>query len=350
MSIAKAAAAAAGIVAAMVVGVPVLVVAAAAGSNTDLGLRVGSVCATTGPIRGLDPAAARNARVVAAVAAARGGRRAAVIAVMTGLTESGLHVLANTDDPASLRRPHQGVGSDHDSLGIFQQRASWGTAAQRMDPVVSTNLFLDRLLAIGGWRRLAPWVAAQAVQRSAYADGSNYRAHLAQAVQITDLIAADAAGLDCDGGGTGDPPDGPVGPYGLPESYTIPPGTTPQAGQAVRFALAQLGLPYVYGAEGPSAYDCSGLTQAAWAAAGVVIPRTTGGQVHAGAATTAGDLAPGDLVFIAGSHGTLASPRHVGLYLGRGLVVQAPHTGDVVSVVTYDSFVSAGVAALRHIR
>ena len=69
---------------------------------------------------------------------------------------------------AAPRIRAQGVGYDHDSLGIFQQRPSWGTAAQRMDPVASTNLFLDALLRLPGWDTIDPWVAAQRVQRSAF--------------------------------------------------------------------------------------------------------------------------------------------------------------------------------------
>ena len=145
--------------------------------NRPAAMLAGSVCRTSGSLPGLSDAAAANARTVAATALNRGGRRAALIALMTGLTESGLRVLANPNDPAGSLYPHQGVGYDHDSLGIFQQRPSWGSAAQRMDPVVSTNLFLDRLLSMPGWRSLAPWQAAQAVQASAFADGSNYRQH-----------------------------------------------------------------------------------------------------------------------------------------------------------------------------
>ena len=100
-------------------------------NNSTPGLTGGSVCATSGPLAGMSAAQAQNARVVAATASARAGDRAALIAVMTGLAESGLRVLANPNDPSGNQLPNQGVGHDHDSLGIFQQRASWGTAEQR---------------------------------------------------------------------------------------------------------------------------------------------------------------------------------------------------------------------------
>jgi cell wall-associated NlpC family hydrolase len=89
--------------------------------------------------------------------------------------------------------------------------------------------------------------------------------------------------------------------------------------------------------------------QAAWSTAGIQLTRTTYTQVDDGRSTTEANLSPGDLVFTPGSMGTLASPRHVGMFIGHGLVVQAPATGDVVKVVTYESFVSDGLSEIRHI-
>ena len=65
-------------------------------------------------------------------------------------------------------------------------------------------------------------------------------------------------------------------------------------------------------------------------------------------ATTVSLLSPGDLVLTPGSDGTLASPGHVAMFIGRGLVVEAPHTGDVVKVVTYASLTSGGITGRRH--
>jgi cell wall-associated NlpC family hydrolase len=318
-------------------------------ATAQTGLISGSVCATSGPIAGIQDAAAANGRVVAAVAVARGGDQAAVIALITGLAESGLRVLANPNDPAGNAYPSQGVGSDHASLGIFQQQPWWGTAPARMEPVASTNIFLDHLLAIPNWQAAPPWLAAQQVQTSAFSDGSNYHAQMDLAVSILNAVKTDSATLKCGGSGHGQPPNGFVGQYGLPASYTVPEGTSPTAAAAVTSALTELGKPYIFGASGPAAYDCSGLMVAAWADGGHALSRTTYSQINDGTATAQARLSPGDLVLTPGSDGTLASPGHVGMFIGHGLVVEAPHTGDVVKVVTYTSLSSAGVSALRHI-
>ena len=79
------------------------------------------------------------------------------------------------------------------------------------------------------------------------------------------------------------------------------------------------------------------------------MPHYTGDQWQAGTATDVHALAAGDLVLTPGSDGTLANPQHVGMYIGEGLVVEAPQTGDVVKVVTFSSFVSDGLSGLRHL-
>jgi cell wall-associated NlpC family hydrolase len=343
--------AAAGIAATSVTGLTglLLLIGGVGDATAHTGLLAGSACATSGPIAGISDAEAANGRVVAAVSVARGGDQAALIALMVGLTESGLRVLTNPNDPAGNAFPHDAVGSDHASLGIFQQQPWWGTAAQRMEPVASTNLFLDRLLSVPHWQTAPPWQAAQSVQASAFSDGSNFRAQLDPAMSILNAVKAGSAALKCGGSGIGQPPSGPTGPHGLPAGYTIPAGTLPAARAAVTFALGELGKPYVFGATGPAAYDCSGLMVAAWATAGHTLSRTTTTQLRDGTATSQAQLSPGDLVLTPGSGGTLASPGHVAMFIGNGLVVEAPHTGDVVKVVTYPSLTGQGVSALRHI-
>jgi cell wall-associated NlpC family hydrolase len=108
------------------------------------------------------------------------------------------------------------------------------------------------------------------------------------------------------------------------------------AARAVGFALAQLGKPYVWGAAGPGAYDCSGLVYAAYASAGVRIARTTFGWRHDGPQVPLTSIEPGDLLFSAGSDGTNTDPGHVVMYLGGGQVVQAPQAGQPVQTGPLD--------------
>ena len=101
-------------------------------------------------------------------------------------------------------------------------------------------------------------------------------------------------------------------------TYTGP--TSTQAGKGVAFAYAQLGKPYQWGATGPGSYDCSGLVQAAWAAAGVAIPRDTYQQWAALPHIATSAIAPGDLLYYDGI-------GHVAMYVGGGYIIDAPQTG-----------------------
>ncbi|MFD3499361.1 NlpC/P60 family protein [Streptomyces sp. NPDC058676] len=97
-----------------------------------------------------------------------------------------------------------------------------------------------------------------------------------------------------------------------------------KAEKALAFARAQIGKPYVWGATGPESYDCSGLTQAAWKAAGVDIPRVTYDQVNAGTTVSLSAAQPGDLVFF------YDDLSHVGMYIGNGMMIHAPKPGAYV--------------------
>jgi len=96
---------------------------------------------------------------------------------------------------------------------------------------------------------------------------------------------------------------------------------------AVRTACQQVGDPYVWGAVGPNSFDCSGLTQYAWKAAGVYLTHYTGAQMNEGRSVSRSEARPGDLVFYEG---------HVGLYIGNGLMVHAPREGKPVQVASID--------------
>ncbi|OKJ21011.1 hypothetical protein AMK21_13920 [Streptomyces sp. CB00316] len=109
-----------------------------------------------------------------------------------------------------------------------------------------------------------------------------------------------------------------------------------RAARAVSFAHGAIGKPYVWGATGPNAFDCSGLTQAAWKAAGVSLPRTTYTQINAGQRVSRSELAPGDLVFF------YSGISHVGLYIGGGQMIHAPRPGAPVRIAPVDHMPFAG--------
>src|SRR5262249_51044823 len=107
------------------------------------------------------------------------------------------------------------------------------------------------------------------------------------------------------------------------------------ASVAITFASQQLGKPYLWGATGPDAFDCSGLTMMAYRSAGIDIPRTANQQWRWGPRVASGQVQPGDLVFFAGARGTTKAPGHVGLVIGHGLMIDAPSAGLPVRIEPY---------------
>ena len=106
--------------------------------------------------------------------------------------------------------------------------------------------------------------------------------------------------------------------------------------EAVRFAMAKLGRPYVWGAAGPTTFDCSGLTMWAYEQVGINLPHYTGSQWNAGTHVSRSQLQPGDLVFF------YSDLHHVGMYIGGGKMIHAPQTGDVVKISSLDGRPFAG--------
>jgi cell wall-associated NlpC family hydrolase len=107
------------------------------------------------------------------------------------------------------------------------------------------------------------------------------------------------------------------------QDHPAPPASD-RARAAIEAALADLGKPYVFGAEGPDAFDCSGLIQQAWRQAGVELPRTSSEQAQAGQQVPLSDIQPGDLVIY------YAGRSHIGMYVGDGRIIHAPHPGTQV--------------------
>jgi hypothetical protein len=265
--------------------------------------RLGAVACTidvagTGPVDELDAEQLANVRIIVDVGASMGvDARGRTIAIATALQESTLHNLNY---------------GDRDSLGLFQQRPSmgWGTAAQIMDPKYSSGKFYAALLKVPGWATLPLTEAAQAVQRSGFP----------LAYAKWEPLAAKLAGID---GGTFCPDFA----SSLPDTAT---------GAMLRAALAQRGDPYVWGATGPDAFDCSGLIVYAWRQAGYVLNIRTAAQMYEVAdPVQAGQEQPGDLIF-SEFDTRVSGAGHVKIVVRSGLAVEAPRTGLDVRLIAYD--------------
>ncbi|MEK8106775.1 peptidase M23 [Micromonospora sp. M12] len=141
------------------------------------------------PVAGLDEDQMENAEAIVRTGRKMGvPRRGLVIAVATAMQESNLYNVASGVLPESQDHPHQGVGWDHDSVGLFQQRSSsgWGPVDRLMDPEFATRQFLSALEQVPGWERMRLTDAAQAVQVSAYPE--YYQQHEWRATRVVDAI------------------------------------------------------------------------------------------------------------------------------------------------------------------
>ncbi|MFA7764869.1 C40 family peptidase [Streptomyces sp. NRRL S-448] len=276
--------------------------------------------------------------IVATGIALKVPERGQVVALATAIQESRLRNLTY---------------GDRDSLGLFQQRPSqgWGTPEQIRDPVYASTQFYKGLLEVKGWQQMTITQAAQAVQRSGYPDAYAQWEPLSRALQQAIVKTLPNAGKDqpaqepgpTPGGGGGCKPGENGADWGtipegtVPAGYKIPADASPKARTAIDWAMHQLGTLYQWGGSctaphGPDPMgrcDCSSLMQQAYAKAGVQLTRTTYTQVNEGDAVPANALIPGDLLF---TRGTAAVPEHVGMYIGAGLVINAPRTTKPVRI------------------
>ncbi|WP_446459357.1 C40 family peptidase [Streptomyces rubiginosohelvolus] len=308
-------------------------------------------------VPGLDAPAEQipNAKTIQATGVAMNiPPRGQVVALATALQESG------------LRNLHYG---DRDSLGLFQQRPSqgWGSATEVLDPVHASTKFYEGLKKVSGWESLSVTQAAQAVQLSGFPEAYAKWEPLATALQraIEPLLAKgdDASSVPSGPGGvpaaaggctTGaDGTDfGTIPPGSVPDEYQIPADAPAKVQTAIRWALGQLDTPYQWGGSCADSHgkdpmgrcDCSSLMQGAYKAAGVSLTRTTYTQVNEGKPVEVGSVRAGDLLF---TEGSAATPEHVGMAIGLGLIVHAPKTGDVVRITTLASWKPQILAARR---
>lgn len=240
------------------------------------------------------------AEIIQAGNTAAVGQQGQLVALMTSLQESRLRNLANPAVEESMGLPNDGQGADHDSVGLFQQRPSmgWGTVQEIMTPSKSASTFYERLKGVDGWESMSPGRAAQSVQASAFPDAYDKWEPTAR------TIMSALSGVQCSDTGTAKAVAGVEG------------------GRAaiIAFAQAQVGKAYVWAAEGPDSFDCSGLTMKAYEQAGIQLEHSSGSQYSAGEHVAAGDARPGDLLWW---------PGHVALYTGDGRMIgaQSPAEG-----------------------
>jgi cell wall-associated NlpC family hydrolase len=283
---------------------------------------------------------------------------AAVIGIATALQESSLK--------------NDVIGDKGRAFGVFQQHPAdgWGARNQVTNPRYAARAFFIRLAKVKGWEKKPLTVVAQAVQRSglpnAYAkheDRANAivsaldQAKAAQGIRRADLINAISRRLREQSNprdrrrrrGQEIEKSAEAIVQDLCDEVTAEIGSIAAgAGSAVQAALAMRGVPYSWGGGGPSGpsygfgrgagtkgFDCSGLTEYAWAQAGVHIGSTTYQQVSAGAAIPRADVQPGDLVFYE-TDPTLPGPDHVGLAVSNTHMINAPYTGAVVRIDPID--------------
>jgi peptidoglycan DL-endopeptidase CwlO len=203
---------------------------------------------------------------------------------------------------------------------------------------ISVDLAADRQAAIEEEQRRAAAEAAAEAAREAAAqaaeEASDDTGSAAQDSAVADqpADAAPAAPAPAPAPHPAPAPPPPPAPA-PPPPPPAPPAPAPGGGvaAAIAFAKAQVGEPYVWAAAGPSSWDCSGLTMAAWAAGGVSLPHYSVAQYEATTPISASQLRPGDLLFWS-TTGSPSGIHHVALYLGGGMMVHAPRTGRNVTI------------------
>lgn len=366
----------------------------------------------------LSAAATANAAVITQVAWSKGlGDDAAVIGIIVGMAESGLQNYAN-DGTSSLRDavlkrqlnasersvakqsmqyPHDVVGSNLDSIGLFQQRpmTGWGDPKDLIDPSASSGKFYDALVSVApGWKNMDPWRAAQIVQGSPSSDGGIYREKYPEAqatlealkplipdetdaavtaalssrssssaapsttrsttssqpvtISGTNLAAADPGSCQGGGGGgAGDPVvfDGQITITAPSGTYTVklPAGAR---GVFIQRVATKMATQYVWGAAGPDVFDCSGLMSWGLTEAAVGVGRLTAdGFWQSMPHIAAGSEQPGDIALFGARFGNSGRRAgHIGVVIDaqQKLMMHTYSSGAPATISRYDTWSGDG--------
>jgi cell wall-associated NlpC family hydrolase len=299
-----------GLLMAAMVSVPLMMlmgstaVSSTSGSGDDTAC--GPVATAGGRTFTLDAEQLANAKTVVNTGRAlKVPNRGLVVAVAAALQESTLQNL---------------TWGDRDSVGLFQQRAGWGSVSARTDPPTAAAMFYTGgsagqpgLIDVAGWATMSIGAAAQSVQRSAFPTAYDQWEALARSL-VQSVIGND--------------------PLGCTQALnaSLPTGAI---GKMLTTALAQQGDPYVWGAVGPDAFDCSGLVIYSWGQAGYRVTVRTAAQMYVNSTpVAAGSEQPGDLLF---GEFRANGANHVMIVVRPGVAVEAPETGRNVEVIDYSS-------------
>jgi cell wall-associated NlpC family hydrolase len=207
---------------------------------------------------------------------------------------------------------------------VFRTQAHDLLIAQQADLRAARELKLAIQAAVA--RQLAFVQAAKTKRNKLAGQLASAQAHEA-ALQAA--LAAQAAGAAARAAAAA---GGPEGPAQAPSWAWGSGASVTQGDIAANWALSQLGKPYQWGAAGPDSYDCSGLTMEAWAHAGVQLLHYTGYQWEEGPHVPLNELQRGDLLFYATNTADPGTIHHVGIYIGNGMMVDAPYTGAFVRI------------------
>jgi cell wall-associated NlpC family hydrolase len=187
--------------------------------------------------------------------------------------------------------------------------------------------------------QIASMIAAERQRQLQMLQEAQARAAAARRVAQESTVVGITATAPAPAPATAPPPTAADTPAQAAPTVVAPPSTH---GGVVGIALSQVGTPYVWGGAAPGGFDCSGLVMWAYAQVGVSLPHSTYGQYAMGVPVSQDQLQPGDLVFFDGV-------GHVGIYIGGGQFVHAPHTGDVVKVSSLSGWYAATYVGARRI-
>jgi cell wall-associated NlpC family hydrolase len=268
----------------------------------------------------LDSASAQERAVASSVAKATGAlRQAAIDAYVTSGAAPAGAVAGNLVNAYEQRRAIVQTALAGAAVRVQELRAA---QRQRQEAQLSAAVARQKAESARAGAQMATAKAKSAAQAAAFQQAtllatlSQVNSNLAQLVAVADAVRMQDA----------------YKKFAANNSLDIPvtgllAAPIRQTAGAIQDVLTRVGMPYVWGAAGPDSFDCSGLVQWAWAQAGVHLPRIASDQQAWATPVPISQLAPGDLVFF-------GSPaHHVGMYIGNGLMINAPHAGASVTVV-----------------